>query len=201
MSWHVPRVRNGSSTRLPVPDPTALTIEAQEKAIAQGRLDLAAAMELVDSRINRLRVDLDAIEGHHDQSLEHWTKLIEERFDAVQQLFDERAARATETAVSGKEALAAAFASAKELSALATEHFKAEISALKSQADERSKSVDQQLGALKEQLDRGEPRGYGLGERAQKVDRRQADTLLISVVSVLLVAMSVVFAVYVATHP
>jgi hypothetical protein len=192
---------DGKSRELrPIPDPTKLTDEAIQRARDQWRDDLKSAMEQIDFRLNRLRIDLDNVQGLHDKSLEHWMRLVDEKFNGVDYRFTDRDARAKDLKIAGDKALEAAFKSAESVNGVMTAQFKAEIEALKAQAAERSKSVDQQLGAITVQMAGGLPVGYGLGQQAQKVERRSQDTLLIGVLGAMFLAISVVFAVYVATH-
>jgi hypothetical protein len=203
----------GDREWVPVPDPTQRTEAASERQLAQYRRELADLERFLQFRLDRLRIDLDAVEHHHDDSLDHWMKLIDEKFRSVDQRFADGNARAKDAAIASKnqymsdmqaskDALKEAFSAAKELQSVVAEQFKTEIAALRSQAAERGKSVDQQLAALNKSIDRGEPGSYVQGERAQKTETRSVNTLILGVMGTVIAALVLVVAVlgYVAAH-
>jgi hypothetical protein len=170
-------------SNIPVPDPTQRTEEASERQTIQSRRDLDAAMGLVDVRIGEIHRNIDDNKIHHDQLVSSQIDIINEKFNGIAQRFLDRDARAKDAAIASKNqymsdmqnsqnALKEAFSAAKELQAVTSEQFKTEIAALRSQAGERAKSVDQQLAAINKSIDQGVPTGYVAGERAQRFDRR-----------------------------
>jgi hypothetical protein len=83
----------------PVPDPTTLTTNAVNQAVEQSRRELAAAVEILNSKITCLQ------------------EVSDERFKALEQRFHDRDARAQEQDLANKEAIAAALSAQKELAA------------------------------------------------------------------------------------
>jgi len=159
----------------PVPDPTKLTTDAVNLATTQMRRELETQREIIEARIlaseNQAELQLEglrAVRPEIERQISQLKELHDEKFAGIEQRFHDRDARARDVAIAGKEALVAAFESAKELSALVAEQFKSEITSLKQAADERAKSQDIQFQTLKERIDRGEGQGQGAtGQRGE----------------------------------
>jgi len=210
---------------VPVPDPTERTRLAAAAEAAQLRRELAAAVATINVRLDAMDAEWERhlefakeIRPQTERLVGHLKDLHDERFRGIDQRFTDRDARAKDAAIAsktqyaadmqaGKEALKAALESQKEIAGLVGKHNEAEVEALKRQAAERDKSVDTQFKGLEMQISTinntiaaGIPVGFVAGERAQKGERRQQDTLLISVLSVVVFVLGIVLSTYVATH-
>jgi hypothetical protein len=190
---------------VPVPDPTALTSAAVNAAMTQMRHELETLREIIEARILALENDaalrleaLQEVRPQTERQIRHLQELHGEKFAGLEQRFHDRDARAHDVATAGKEALAAAFESAKELSNLVAEQFKSEISSLRQAADERAKSQDIQFQTLKERIDRGE--GQGAGVTAQRNESRLDMGQLVAIVGVIAAVVAVAATIIIATR-
>ena len=188
----------------PVPDPTKLTTDAVNLATTQMRRELETQREIIEARIlaseNQAELQLEglrAVRPEIERQISQLKELHDEKFAGIEQRFHDRDARARDVAIAGKEALVAAFESAKELSALVAEQFKSEITSLKQAADERAKSQDIQFQTLKERIDRGEGQGQGaIGQRGEsRVNTGNYLAVAVVVVSILVGVVGIVVAI------
>jgi hypothetical protein len=149
-----PREQPGFWT--PRPDPTVLTTDAVERATAQFRREIQQLRELIETRLdcadaalaNHLR-EMEAVRRQIEEKITHLRELAEEKFDSIDRRFDDRDARAGDAARAGKEALAAALESARQLTELQNRANK-ELSEAQDKANQAA--ITKAQGATNEQI-------------------------------------------------
>jgi small-conductance mechanosensitive channel len=172
----------------PVPDPTALTTEAVERATAQFRRELAGLREVLESRMNCADAERRLL-----------LQIMDERSAQIQQQFAERDARFAERDQARQDAVRTALDAAKELSDArdaatdrATGKFedsvKAQIGQLAALAESGRERLAAQIQALKERLDRGE--GSDTGAAGIRTEQRLNISQVIAAAAVLVAIVS-----------
>jgi hypothetical protein len=80
----------GTNSAIPVPDPTALTTDAVDRAVRQWRRDLSDTREIIEARLNASdQATLLRLESAHDilpqteRQIDHLRNLLNERFNGV----------------------------------------------------------------------------------------------------------------------
>jgi hypothetical protein len=149
-----PREQPGFWT--PRPDPTVLTTDAVERATAQFRREMQQLRELIETRLdcadaalaNHLR-EMETVRHQIEEKITHLRELAEEKFDSIDRRFDDRDARAGDAARAGKEALAAALESARQLTELQNRANK-ELSEAQDKANQAA--ITKAQGATNEQI-------------------------------------------------
>ena len=121
-----------------VPDPSELTTEQMLREVNNLRRELLTQIENAEAKAELRMADLG-------NRIKHGQDVHDERFLSVDQQFKERDIRAGLTATSGKEAIDAALASAKEL-------VTAQSEAQSLAADKAEKAMTEQLKALREMV-------------------------------------------------
>jgi ribosome-binding ATPase YchF (GTP1/OBG family) len=173
----------------PIPDPTTLTREAVDRAVAQWQRDLAAVREIIEARLDAAdtatTLRLTVTEQNSDSLREVLLSRIlnveavsNERFAAIATQFAERDTRTVLAADESRVSLKAALDAAKEA---VSEQNKANSLAIGKSEDatkERldalallmtasSKSLEDKIGEAVRRLDRGEGRAVGLTDGAK----------------------------------
>jgi hypothetical protein len=158
----------------PVTDPTVLTTQAQERAIAALRelfdAKLAALKDEVtvqkktlESSDARLVLRLDGVPAVIDAQLAHTQRLMEERFNSIDKQFHERDERGVQLATSAKQAIdtqnfnnAALFTELKST-------FAKQIEALQSNQASELKGLASTVSIIKDAQTASDNRSVGIG--------------------------------------
>lgn len=194
---------------VPVPDPSLLTTQ-------QLRDGLSSLKELIVARLNamdaatELRLNaLDHIPVAIGQQVTHLREVQDEKFIGIDKQFVERDVRTAQASVAADDALKAALQAAKELvgaqgeasSAAAVKSetsFAKQIDQLGTIIQTMQLALDARITELKERIDRFE--ASSSGANMSRNERRSENQVTVSIIAAVLLLVSVIAAVYVATH-
>jgi hypothetical protein len=237
--------RTGS---VPVPDPTKLTTDAVAAASAQWDRALQSMQDLIGARLdamdkatdlrleyvatvpNLMRQEIHHLEALHDERFRTIVAEFTEKFVGVERTFASLDSRTDQEREAAKEALAAALASAKELTGAQTVASAQLISAqadasareaertaafttkqidqINLQFEAERKAWDQRWQELKERIDRGDRGGYGEGaiaqhveQRAQRTEQRVDVNLGLQLAVAFLILLTVAVSIYATVKP
>jgi hypothetical protein len=213
----------------PVPDPTVLTTDQLNRAVAHERDYVRGQVAVLEERLlgidraTELRLSgIEGIPGQIDEKVVHLSavmterfNVMAERFESVGKQFNERDIRTQQQQEASGAALAAALQAAKELvgaqgEASAAAAVKSETSFTK-QIDQigtiiqtLEKALDARITELKERIDRGEGNTQGVVDQrgVQTTERQQSSAnqnILIGVGGLVLTIIIVVLAVIAAS--
>jgi small-conductance mechanosensitive channel len=182
----------------PVPDPTALTTEAVERATAQFRRELAGLREVLEARMNCADAERRLL-----------LQIMDERSAQIQQQFAERDARFAERDQARQDAVRTALDAAKELSDArdaatdkATGKFedsvRTQIAQLGALAESGRDQLGSQIQALKERLDRGE--GSDTGAAGYRTEQRLNTSSLVGIAGTVLALVAIAVTIIIATR-
>ena len=194
---------------VPIPDPSLLTTQ-------QLRDGLSSLKELIVARLNamdaatELRLNaLDHIPVAIGQQVTHLREVQDEKFIGIDKQFVERDVRTAQASVAADDALKAALQAAKELvgaqgeasSAAAVKSetsFAKQIDQLGTIIQTMQLALDARITELKERIDRFE--ASSSGANMSRNERRSENQVTVSIIAAVLLLVSVIAAVYVATH-
>ena len=189
-----------------VPDPTKLTTDAVNAAKDDIRRELAAAREVLETRIASIEASFVLRWDDHERDLRAsgdqriaLKELLNEKFTEVELRFKERDVRFDQSASANKAALDAALSAAKEL--VAQQNTANSLAASKSEASftkqldaisiviaTTDKAQSDRLLELKERIDRGD--GQSSGVSATEANMRAVATARQNTMMVALFAFS-----------
>ena len=163
----------------PIPDPTRLTGELVDRALASERDRVEGLIAIRDERLNamdtatqlrlmqvaEMQKQIDQVHVSRREALNHERELTTQRFDAVGDQFDALNQRTAEQKADTRAAVDAALQAAKELVALQTEasdkstakseaSFAKQIDALGLLLQKSSETTDDKIVDLKSRMDR-----------------------------------------------
>lgn len=196
----------------PIPDPTRLTGELVDRALAAERDRVEGLLAIRDERLNamdsatqlrllqvaEIQKQIDQVRADRREALNHERELTTQRFDAVGDQFDALNQRTAEQKADTRAAVDAALQAAKELVALQTEasdkstakseaSFAKQIDALGLLLQKSSETTDDKIVDLKSRMDRIEATKIGgvesrIDSRNTAVDARAVMALAITIV-------------------
>ena len=179
---------------VPVPDPTKLTTDAVNAATAQYRRELAAAIQIIEARLDAMDKATQLLAETVNRTptviqseVGHLREVINARFEGIETLhrmeLTERDKRASQGATASADALKAALDAAKELNQAQVQANEQANQKNEVRFNQQIKSLEGRLDDMKERFDRGE--GVGSGTLAARNARRLDNGQLIAIVAVL----------------
>lgn len=209
------RIREPSGTGddvRPIPDPTALTTEAVERATSvskeytEGRLAvLRERLDGIDRATALLSATVNRVPTETQREVGHLHSLMDERFGSVQTQFGERDTRQERESRDNKIAVDAAFAAQKEIAAKQDE---SNARALEKSEKSTEKVIDglgEKVDDLKDRLNSLDARIVAiesgkLASRETTADSHAGDQRVVAILSVVIAALVLAIGIYAATH-
>jgi len=195
-----------NDTRLPIPDPTALTEAFALRETAHLKEALSLEIAALEERVDAYEAAHNA--RHHDRAKEvateilHLTELAAERFAGVTDRFasiqlqlTERDERVKESSQASKDAIAAALANQKEAAAKAEMAVKEQILSLKTEMSTTIASLESKIDNVKElvtttQLATGRHLGRDIGLDTAVTRTLMAAGVIVAIVVAVLAYMA-----------
>src|SRR6185437_2212374 len=138
------QLHRGGGSR-PIPDPTILTTQQLQQAIAALKELFSTRLDGIDKATELLHEDVTRVPTETDKAIAHLKELHQEKFESIVKQFSERDARMDREAASNKTSLDAALQAAEKAVNKQNETFA--LSIAKSEAA-TNKQIDQQAALI-----------------------------------------------------
>lgn len=190
---------------VPVPDPTKLTTDAVNAAMAQVRRDLDTQKQIIEARLDAmdtatklLAETVNRTPTEIQREVGHLRELHETRFDSIGQQFAERDERMAQQTNASAAALKAALDAAKELNQAQGEANNQANQKTEVAFTQQIKALDARLDDVKERVDKG--MNVAAGNQEARTEQRLNTGQLIAIVSVVVLVVSIAASIIIATR-